>query len=94
MYEKTYNVCPYCGSSDVVVNVDVRISSCHIKNNKICLNDEYIKNPISELEYSISRAGIDDLSGHCNDCKEYFDVEAVDDKGVCFCKIDQKYFNV
>ena len=82
MYEKTYNVCPYCGSSDVVVNVDVRISSCHIKN------------PISELEYSISRAGIDDLSGHCNDCKEYFYVEAVDDKGVCFCKIDQKYFNV
>ena len=94
MHEKIYNVCPYCGSSDVVVNVDARISSCHIKNNKICLNDEYIKNPISELEYSISRAGIDDLSGHCNDCKEYFYVEAVDDKGVCFCKIDQKYFNV
>ena len=56
--------------------------------------DEYIKNPISELEYSILRAGIDDLSGHCNNCKEFFDVEAVDNKGVCFRKIDQKYFNV
>lgn len=86
MHKKAYNVCPYCGNSNVVVNVDIRISSCHIKNNEICLNDEYIKNPISELEYSISHAGIDDLLGYCNDCKEYFDVEAINDKGVRFCK--------
>ena len=86
VHEKAYNVCPYCGSSNIAVNVDIRISSCHIENNKICLNDEYIKNPISELEYSISRADIDDLLGHCNDCEQFFDVEAINDKGVRFCK--------
>ena len=98
-HEKTYNVCPYCGSSNVGVDVDIRIS-CHIKNNKLYSDNTYVNNP-DALYNEIKRSCIEeDFGGRCYECEKAFDVEAVDDKGVCFAKtsfirkIDQKYFNI
>ena len=99
IHEKIYNVCPYCGSSNIDIDVDIRIS-CHIKNNKLYSDDTCINNP-DALHNEIKEQCVEeDLGGHCNDCKKTFDVESVDDKGVCFVKtsfmrkIDRKYFDM
>lgn len=96
MPEKTYNVCPYCGSTDISIDVDIRVT-CHIENNKSCLDSRYKDKDVLQAE--INYAGLNDIGGYCNDCEEYFDVEGRYDKGICFMKInghrrmDRKYIN-
>ena len=81
------NVCPYCGSENVTVDVDVRIG-CHIEDGQIMLNDEYLDRSGRELARAVSESGWEDYGGYCNDCGEYFDVDHVDDSGVYFTPDD------
>lgn len=93
------NVCPYCGSENVTVDVDVRIC-CHVKDGRLALYDEYLDSSGEELDRAVSEASLDDLGGYCNDCGEYFDFDHADDSGVYFVpcegsrKMDKKYSEV
>ena len=81
--EKRYNACPYCGSSNISIDVDVRVT-CHIENDKICLDDPYLNPDVFRSEI----CDVNDIGGYCNDCEKYFDIDFDTTKGVYCVKID------
>ena len=83
--ETTKNCCPFCGSKDITIDVDITVGKKK-KNGILIVKENFDTNAIDE---AIQTAGYDQMRGFCYDCSACFAVDHIDDSGVYF-KIHQE----
>jgi DNA-directed RNA polymerase subunit RPC12/RpoP len=60
--------CPYCGSENMTVDCDIRITGILQPNGKIVVKDWW---GLNELNNTVSISSSSDMQGRCADCGEY-----------------------
>ena len=83
--ETTKNCCPFCGSKDITIDVDITVGT-YFKNGILIVKENFDTNAIDE---AIQTAGYDQMCGFFYDCSACFAVDHIDDSGVYF-KIHQE----
>ena len=76
----TKNCCPFCGSKDITIDVDITVGT-YFKNGILIIKENFDTNVIDE---AIVTAGYDQMRGFCYDCSACFAVDYIDDSGVYF----------
>ena len=77
--EMTKNCCPFCGSKNITIDVDITVST-YFENGILIIN----KRDFNIIDEAIEAAGYDQMCGFCYDCGAYFTVDHIDDSGVYF----------
>lgn len=81
----TKNCCPYCGSKDITIDVDVTVGT-RFENGMLILDEKHSGSCWNTINEAIEAAGYDQMQGFCYDCGGYFDIDHIDDAGVYFRK--------
>lgn len=84
--ETTKNCCPFCGSKDITIDVDITVGT-YFKNGMLIVKENFDTKAIDE---AIEAAGYDQMCGFCYDCGAYFTVDHINDSGVYFNKIHKE----
>ena len=79
------NCCPYCGSEDITIDVDITVSA-HFENGTLFLDEKRFGTYRDAIDEAIQGAGYDQMRGFCYDCGADFGVDHIDDAGVYFRK--------
>lgn len=61
--------CPYCGSEDMTVDIDVRITGDLQKDGTIKIRSYWT--PDGELKEAVATNLSDDMQGYCGNCDAY-----------------------
>ena len=75
----TKNCCPFCGSKNITIDVDITVST-YFENGILIIN----KRDFNIVDEAIEAAGYDQMCGFCYYCGAYFTVDHIDDSGVYF----------
>ena len=81
----TKNCCPFCGSKNITIDVDITVST-YFENGILIIN----KRDFNIIDEAIEAAGYDQMCGFCYDCGAYFTVDHINDSGVYFNKIHKE----
>ena len=84
----TKNCCPFCGSKDITIDVDITVST-RFENGMLVLDEKNFSTHRDAIDEAIETAVYDQMHGFCYDCDAYFAVDHIDDSGVYF-KIHQE----
>lgn len=86
--EMTKNCCPFCGSKNITIDVDITVGT-RFENGMLVLDENNFGTHRDAIDEAIEAAGYDQMRGFCYDCSAYFAVHHIDDSGVYF-KIHQE----
>lgn len=79
----TKNCCPYCGSKDITIDVDITVGT-RFENGMLVLDKKHFNTYQDAIDEAVEAAGYNQMKGFCYDCDANFSVDHIDDTGVYF----------